>query len=113
MRTSRIDPTTSSIFRNSRQYLHANDQFYRVMHDGGRSHFSGQQQRMGSKNNKNNSQEKKNRVLKNSRGNLIVKGILMDGDSITLIQKSLIEYSKKIKMGQNRMSRIHTYRTSI
>ncbi|MFJ8237828.1 hypothetical protein ACIQ34_19215 [Ureibacillus sp. NPDC094379] len=113
MRTSRVNSATSSIFRNSRQYLHANDQFYRVMHGSGRSHSSDQQQRNRSKNNKNNPQQKKNRVLKNSSGNLIVKGILMDGDSITLIQKSLIEYSRKIKTGQNRMSRIHTYRTSI
>ncbi|MBM7610015.1 hypothetical protein JOD29_003291 [Lysinibacillus composti] len=112
MKTSRVNPTTSSIFRNSRQYLHANDQFYRVMHDGGRSYSSGQQQRKSSKNIKNN-REKKNSVLKNSSGHLIVKGILMDGDSIMLTQKSLVEYSRKIKMSQNRISRIDTYRTSI
>ncbi|MDM5335306.1 hypothetical protein QUF56_19205 [Ureibacillus composti] len=113
MKTSRVNPTTSSVFRNSRQYLHANDQFYRVMHEGGSSYSSGQQQRKSSKSNKNNPREKKKSVLKNSSGHLIEKGILMDGDSMILTQKSLVEYSKKIKMGQNRMSCIDSYRTSI
>jgi len=113
MKTSRVNPTTSSIFRNSRQYLHANDQFYRMMHGGGSSYSSSQQQRKSSKSNKNNPREKKSSVLKNSSGHLIVKGILMDGDSIMLTQKSLVEYSRKIKMSQNRISRIDTYRTSI
>lgn len=112
MRTSRVQPTPSSIFRNSRQYLQSNEQFYRALQEGGHQQFSHQQgsQKRKKQKGKNDTVRK---VLKTTAKKVLVKGLQFDADSITSMQNTLLKHSVKLNATRNRVSRIRTYRTSI
>lgn len=114
MRTSRVTPITSSIFRNSRQYLQSNEMFVRLMQEGGGHHQFDHPQ----ENRKQNKEKQKNspiqkKVLNKSSKRLVVRGLQLDGDCVTEIQNSLIEHSEKINSKRNKKTRIHIYRDSI
>ncbi|KGR90651.1 hypothetical protein CD30_10645 [Ureibacillus massiliensis 4400831 = CIP 108448 = CCUG 49529] len=111
MKASRVSATTSSIFRNSRQYLHTNEQVFRLMeeNEGNRKRHNQHQGRSKRDNEKKNDQK---RVLRKNDQKLIVKGIQSDAHAVVDIQNSFLQRSAKLnKMTKKR--RIHTYRTSI
>ncbi|TSI04478.1 hypothetical protein [Lysinibacillus sp. BW-2-10] len=114
MRTTRVQPVPSSIFRNSRQYLHSNELFYRVMEEGsgfGQGQQSSQQQPRQKPAQQKNSAPK--RVLKRTTNKLIVKGLQFDADTAATMRNSLLEHAVRINAAYKRKSRISTYRTSI
>ncbi len=60
MRTSRIQGITSSVFRNSRQYLQTNEQVFRLMDEGEEN-----RQRSGHGQQQNNGKEKQEKAPQN------------------------------------------------
>lgn len=115
MKTSRVNPTTSSIFRNSRQYLQSNERVFKVMPDGsGQQSLANQRQKHQKRDKENqNNKQTKTKVLKNTTGKMAVKGLQFDACSVMIMQNSLIKHSVKISTERNKQARIRTYRTSI
>ncbi|MEK9199769.1 hypothetical protein ACH0B5_16295 [Ureibacillus sp. 179-F W5.1 NHS] len=113
MRTSRVQPTPSAIFRNSRQYLQSGEQFYRLMEDGGYHPYDHQREPQRRKKQKDQAKDVQKRVLKKTSTKLLVKGMYFDTDSIASVQNSLLKRSATINSSYNKVSRIQTYRTSI
>ncbi|SOB98755.1 hypothetical protein SAMN05880501_10290 [Ureibacillus xyleni] len=111
MRTTRVQPVPSSIFRNSRQYLHSNELFYRTLQEG---ESRGRQQRgqQQGKNAQATSRDKK-RVLKKTQNKFIVKGIQLDADTAATMRNSLLDHAMKINAMYKRKERISTYRSSV
>lgn len=112
MRTSRIQSSSHSVFRSNNRVFFPTDDFHKVLQDGKRQQTD---QRHGRKNQKkeNKNIQIQKKVLKNSEKKLIVKGLQFDGDSIAIVSNRLLNHSVTILAARNRMSRIHTYRTSI
>lgn len=113
MRTSRVQPTPSAIFRNSRQYLQSGEQFYRLMENGGYHPFDHQREPQRRKKQKDQTKGVQKRLLKKTSTKLLVKGMYFDTDSIASVQNSLLKRSATISSSYNKVSRIQTYRTSI
>lgn len=112
MRTSRINAVPSSIFRNSRQYLHSNELFHRVLEEG--NHFSSKQQQHNQNHqpNKRTGQQAKVVLNRTSKG-AVMKGLLLDCNEVLLIQNKLLERSNKILEARNKIKCFHSYRSSI
>lgn len=112
MRTSRIHYSANTAFRSANRVFFPTDDFYKVLQDGKRQQSN--QQHSGNKQKKDyKTLPNQKKVLKNSKKKVIVKGIQFDGDSIGIISNRLLNQSITILAARNRMSRIHTYRTSI
>lgn len=111
MRTTRVEETTNSIFRNSRQYLHSNEQIFRAMQESELSQFVG---RRGNRKGKKR-QEKSHsprRPGTNSK-TAAVHSIDYDALSISSLQNYLLKHSEKIEMARRKISCIRAYRSSI
>lgn len=112
MRASRVEHVPSSIFRNSRQYLHSNELFHRVMDEGGGNHQGNPQQQ--NNNRQPNKRKGNSRVVLNrtSKGT-VIKGLLIDCNEILQIQNKLIKHAAKISAARNRINITKSYRSSI
>lgn len=114
MRTSRVSPVPSSIFRNSRQYLHSNELFQRILEEG--HHFSSNHQHQQQNQNKSsqNKHPQPTRVVLNrtSKGT-VIKGLFVDCNEILQIQNSLLERATKISEVRNKAKYLRSYRSSI
>lgn len=113
MRTTRVQSVPSSIFKNSRQYLHSNELFYRTMQENesrGRQQ-RGQQQEQA--NNRQSTSLDKKRKLKRTQNKFFVRGLHLDADTAATMRNSLLERAIKINAAYKRKARISIYRTSI
>lgn len=115
MRTSRVESTPSSIFRNARQYLQANELFARALHEGLEQGFTGGQQQSTPKRRKRKEkvERRRNVVLKRNAGSFITRGFHYDATTIASMQNRLLKRSKKIMNAQKSMNSLRAYQTSI
>ncbi|BDH63323.1 hypothetical protein MTP04_34530 [Lysinibacillus sp. PLM2] len=111
MKTSRVSAATSSIFRNSRQYLHTNEQVFRLMEENAENRQRHNQQQ-GRRKRDDEKQKVQKRVLRKNDQRLIVKGIQSDVHAVVDIQNSFLQRFAKLNR-MTKKNRIHTYRTSI
>ncbi|MFJ7370619.1 NAD synthetase [Lysinibacillus sp. NPDC098008] len=106
MRTSRVNETTSSVFRQENQYLHAGDI----------SHNFGQNQQQPFKNNLQKNKVKKtnaNSVSKQQRQPRSIPVTHMESDSNLQIRHELNETALKLSRISKQKKRLHSYRSSI
>lgn len=116
MRTSRIQGITSSVFRNSRQYLQTNERVFRLMDEGQENRQRpGQQQNNGNEKQENALQKESVpvKLLKKNGKSLVVKGIQSsDANSMTDLHNSLLKKTAKLNQ-VSKESQMRTYRSSI
>lgn len=115
MRASRINSVPSSIFRNSRQYLHSNQLFHEVL-EGGHHFSSGQQSRQQQKNKNSNSNKQlkqNNMILNKSVKGIAMKGLLVDCNEMLHVQNSIKKRATKISQVRNRKAYLNSYRSSV
>ncbi|HWK22780.1 MAG TPA: hypothetical protein VNS08_07095 [Ureibacillus sp.] len=113
MRATRVLSTQNSTFRNSRQYLHSNEQVFRVMQEGELHQFSGgrgNRQRKKQQEKKNSSRK---RILKTQSKSLYVAGMNFDVVSIASLQNNLLKHSREISIARKTVNRLRAYRSSI
>ncbi|MDN4494935.1 hypothetical protein [Ureibacillus aquaedulcis] len=113
MRATRVIQTTSSIFRNSRQYLHTNEQIFRMMQEAEVSQFAGGQGNRKRKRQQDENHSSKKAELKTNLDSMPVSGLPNDAMTIASLQNRLIKYTEKIEMARKKVSRIPAYRSSI
>ncbi|KOP72147.1 NAD synthetase [Lysinibacillus sp. FJAT-14745] len=106
MRTSRVSATTSSIFRNEQQYLHAGDL----------SHNFGQNPKQQFKNSLQKNKDKKHisktRQIQQQRPNKIAASYV-DGDYDLQIRNELNETAVKLSLVSKQKKLLNSYRSSI
>lgn len=113
MRTARVIQTPNSIFRNSRQYLHSNEQVFRVMQEGELSQFAGGRGKRKRKKRQERTDSPRKVALKTNSKNITILELQYDVVSIASLQNNLLKHSEKIAMARKQVSRIHAYRSSI
>ena len=113
MRTTRVIPSQSSIFRNSRQYLHSNEQVFRVMQEGEQNQYTGGDGNQKRKKKKEKSPSSKKVVLKTNLKRMAINGLRFDAMSIASLQNHLLKHSEKIETARKQVTGIHAYRSSI
>lgn len=114
MRTSRIQAVTSSVFRNSRQYLQTNERIFRLLDENKENRQKSRQHHNGNeKQEKAPQKQNVQKKLLNRDGKcLMVKGIQSDANSIAALHNSLLKKTAKLN-GVMKKSQIRTYRSSI
>ncbi|SOC43444.1 hypothetical protein [Ureibacillus acetophenoni] len=114
MRTSRIQGITSSVFRNSRQYLQTNERVFRLLDEGEEKREKSTQHQNG-KEKQGNAPQKTDapmRLIRNNRKAIFVKGVQSDANSMAELHNYLLKKTSKIKH-VSKKSQISTYRSSI
>lgn len=115
MKASRISSVPSSIFRNSRQYLHSNELFHRVLEE--RNFSSGHQHQQHQQQNKSKQTNQHTRptkvVLNRTIKSAAVRELLMDCNQVLQIQNNLMERATKISQTRNKKAYLRSYRSSI
>lgn len=106
MRTSRVSATTSSVFRNEQQYLHAGD----ISHNFGQN--PKQQFKKNMMNNKgakavNLKQKRQQRILGNQAE------VYFDGGNDLQLRSNMIETAEKLSRINKQQKRLNSYRSSI
>lgn len=113
MRASRVIQTQNSVFRNARQYLHSNEQVFRVMQEGELNQFAGGQGSRKRKKRQGNSNSPRKVTMKTNSKSIKVIGLRYDAVSIASLQNDLLKHSEKIAMARKQVVRIRAYRSSI
>lgn len=115
MRATRVIETTNSIFRNSRQYLHSNEQIFRVMQEGELSQFAGGQRNRKRKKQQERSHSSQKAILKTTlnRINININTLRYDAMAIASLQNHLLKHSEQIEAVRNKVTCIRAYRSSI
>ncbi|KPN96633.1 hypothetical protein [Lysinibacillus sp. ZYM-1] len=106
MRTSRVNATTSSIFRQENQYLHAGDI----------SHNFGQNSQKQFKNSLRKTKDKKQSAIAapiEQQQRYSLTPIHMDSTSDLQIRSELNETALKLSQLSKQKKRLHSYRSSI
>ncbi|WP_341300594.1 NAD synthetase [Lysinibacillus sp. FSL H8-0500] len=106
MRTSRIDATTSSVFRQENQYLHAGDI----------SHNFGQSQQQSFKNNLQKNKAKKYSAIATSKPQQSTRHIAFaptESNNNLRIRHELNETALKLSHISNQKKRLNSYQSSI
>lgn len=114
MKTSRIHAITSSIFRNSRQYLQTNERVFRLLDEGEGNREKSRQHHSGSEK-QGHATQKTNvpiKLIRKSGKAIFVKGIQSDAYSMAELHNNLIKKTSKLKR-YSKKSQISTYRSSI
>lgn len=114
MRTSRVHSITSSVFRNSRQYLQTNERIFRLLDEGEANRQSSGQQQNGShkrESSARNPQAPIKRFRKQEKS-IILSGVHSDAHSVANRHNRLLEKTSKLKH-TSKKSQINTYRSSI
>lgn len=114
MRTSRVHAVTSSVFRNSRQYLQTNERIFRLIEEREEN-----KQRSGQHHSKNKKQENaplkqntsKKLIRRNGEG-IVVKGFQSNTNSVVGLHNSLLKKTARLNHVIKK-SRLNTYRSSI
>lgn len=107
MRTSRVSATTSSIFRNEQQYLHAGD----VSHNFGQN--PNQQFKKNLQKGKAKKQVGNKRQLQQQHGLSKIEVAYFDGNSDLQIRNDLNETAAKLSRLSKQKKRLNSYRSSI
>ena len=110
MRTARVQSVPSSIFKNSRQYLHSNELFYRTMQE---RENCGRQQQWAQQQDRQSTKFDKKRTLKRTSNRLMVRGLQLDAATVAIMHNRLLEYAVKINVAFNRKARISIYQSSL
>ena len=113
MRTTRVLAGQDSIFRNSRQYLHSNEQVFRVMQEGELSQYTGGQRNRRRRKQREKSASSNRVVLKTNVKSIAVNGLHFDAMSISSLQNRLLKHIERIENARKQVTRIHAYRSSI
>ena len=111
VRTSRVHAASSSVYRNTKRFLHADEMFADTMNNGMQQRDPREQFAQQQKKNKKSATKAKKQLVK-TKARLIVKGIQFDGDS-AIIRNQLIHNSLKVNTMSKLKKRNVTYRTSI
>lgn len=111
MRASRVYAASSSVHRNTKRFLHADEMFADTMNNGMRQRDPREQFAQQQNKNKKSSTNAKKQLVK-TKARLIVKGIQFDGDT-AVIRNQLIQNSVKVNTMSKLKKRNITYRTSI
>ncbi|MFJ6210956.1 NAD synthetase [Lysinibacillus sp. NPDC092081] len=106
MRTSRVSATTSSIFRNEQQYLHAGD----LSHNFGQN--SKQQFKNSLQKNKDKKHISKTRQIQEQRPNKIAASYV-DSSYDLQIRNELNETAVKLSLVSKQKKLLNSYRSSI
>lgn len=111
VRASRVYAASSSVHRNTKRFLHADEMFADTMNNGMRQRDPREQFAQQQNKNKKSSTNAKKQLVK-TKARLIVKGIQFDGDT-AVIRNQLIQNSVKVNTMSKLKKRNITYRTSI
>lgn len=111
VRASRVYAASSSVHRNTKRFLHADEMFADTMNNGMRQRDPREQFAQQQNKNKKPSTKAKKQLVK-TKARLIVKGIQFDGDT-AVIRNQLIQNSVKVNTVSKLKKRNITYRTSI
>ena len=112
MRTSRVSAVTSSLYRSSKRFVHADGLFFDVMNDGMQGQHRDPREQFNQQKSKKKQSLPKAKKLMNTKTKLVVKGMQFDAESATTLNQ-LIECSTKVNTMNKLRRRINTYRTSI
>lgn len=111
VRASRVYAASSSVHRNTKRFLHADEMFADTMNNGMRQRDPREQFAQQQNKNKKSSTNAKKQLVK-TKARLIVKGIQFDGDT-AVIRNQLIQNSVQVNTMSKLKKRNITYRTSI
>lgn len=114
MRTSRIQGITSSVFRNSRQYLQTNERVFRLLDEGEGKREKSRQHQNGKEKQGNGTQKSiaPMRLVRKTGKVILVKGVQSDANSMAELHNYLLKETSKINH-VSKKSQISTYRSSI
>lgn len=111
MRTSRVGHPTSSLYRNSKRFVHADEAFAQTFENGVDSRRQDPREQFNQQKKKKKPAAKAKKLV-TSKAHVIVKGMQFDADS-TMTRNQLIRQSIKLNTLNKYRRRIGTYRTSI
>jgi len=113
MRTARVIAATDSVFRNSRQYLHSNEQVFRIMQEGELNQFAGGQGNRRRRKRQDRTGSARKVALKTNSKTITILGLRYDAISISHLQNGLLKYAEKISKARKQVNRIRAYRSSV
>ena len=113
MRTTRVVAGRDSVFRNSRQYLHSNEQVFRVMQEGELGEFAGERRNEKRKKRREKNASSKKVILKTNLKSIAINGLQFDAISIASLQNHLLKHTENIANARKQVTRIRAYRSSI
>ncbi len=110
VRTTRVGMAASSTYRSAKRYLDTEEAFTILGEQSAFNQFNRQQHQPQKKKSK---APPPKRVLVQKKNHILIKGILFEADTVTLVRNHLLYRSISISHLQNKKRRNHTYRTSI
>ncbi|RHW32424.1 hypothetical protein D1B33_16955 [Lysinibacillus yapensis] len=113
MITSRVESTTSSIFRNAKQYWQANEMSTSLMQEELEHGFAGQQNGQKRRKRREKAERRRSAVLKRNAENLVMESTQHDANTMAAMQNNLLKRSEKIMNAQKMLNSIRAYETSI
>lgn len=112
MRTSRIGPTHSSIYRNTTRRILSDTYFADAVNSGLHDHLNHSHERQSRGNNKKNKPQARPKKLVANKMRLIVKGMQFNADSAVTLNQ-LFKFTSRANINHQYKHRIKTYNTSI
>lgn len=112
MRTSRIGPTHSSIYRNTTRRILSDTYFADAVNSGLHDHLNHSHERHAQKHNKKNKPQARPKKLVANKVRLIVKGMQFNAESAVTLNQ-LFEFTSRANLNHQYKHRIKTYKTSI
>lgn len=109
MRASRVQSSSSALYRNQKLFVQADGAFQDVYNQSGQQHH---QHSLLQQKKKGKQQQKKRINLSTIKSRMIMKGMQLSGES-THIHNQLIKRAHIVNGANFMRTRNHTYRTSI